>query len=685
MRITKVEVKNFRALDKFVLELEDDLSVVIGKNNTGKTSLLTILDRFIGESKSKFEFHDFNKKYLTEKCPFNNEQTIAPEEYVPFYIALTIYIEYYDTDYIGNLSKLFMSLDPKDHTAIVQFEYVMTYELYLKALNDYEAYKSKAGQKKRTIREYFEKNHSSYFKEIIKSVNPSNFEEYVEIKEKSDIHKILNFKYIKAIRDVSNLDDTKVKSQTLSKLAVKYCEARKQEILDESLLDDVLKESDANLDKSYEKIFKDVIADIERFSYGKGEARISVKSMLNAATVIKENANVVYNKETEFLPEEYNGLGYMNLFAMIFYINIQIDEFRKKSKDNQPPADINLLYIEEPEAHTHPQMQYVFIKNIQDKLKEGREGKEGEEPLNLQMILSSHSSHIVSQSDFEKIKFFYRENDAIFAKNMSDLKLEMTSGTDGETRFRFLKQYLTLERSELFFADKVIFVEGDTERILINAMMQKTDIANKDVNGYVPLMSQNISVVEIGAYSSVFDEFINYLGIKTLIITDIDSTKGEIGADGKTHYKACKVSSGERTSNATLIHYFSNISFDQLKALKKSEKVLIKNNEGKWEASANGLVRVAYQTMQNRYHARSFEDAFINCNYEFIKQHKDDFKGLKNREKIKNSKVCYYDIANKCVDKKSAFAIDILYFSNADYSNWIIPEYIKEGLEWLAK
>lgn len=686
MKITKVEINHFRALENFTLSIEEDLSVIIGKNNTGKTSLLSILDRFLGESKSSFEFHDFNKKYLASKFPFNQEEVLSAEEYDPFYISLTMHIEYNETDYIGNLSKLFMSLDPKDKTAIIRFEYVMTYELYLSAAKDYTTYCSKAGKKKRTIREYVEKNHSKYFKQVIKSVNPADTNEYVEIKEKSDIQRIINFKYIKAIRDVNNLDEAKAKSQTLSKLAVKYCEARRQETLDESLLDDVLKESDVKLDQSYKKIFKDVITDIERFSYGKGEAKISVKSMLSASTLIKENANVVYSKETEFLPEEYNGLGYMNLFAMIFYINIQIDEFRKITKTNQVPADINLLYIEEPEAHTHPQMQYVFIKNIQAKLQEGRKGKEGEDEINLQMILSSHSSHIVSQSDFEKIKFFYRENDAIFSKNLSDLKTEMIdSGEDGENRFRFLKQYLTLERSELFFADKVIFIEGDTERILINAMMQKTDMANKHTEGYVPLMSQNISVVEVGAYSHVFDEFISYLGIKALIITDIDSTKAKIASNGRTYYEACKVSAGETTSNASLKHYFKGISFDKLKSMKKSEKVLTKSTEGKWVSDSKGMVRIAYQTMQNRYHARSFEDAFICCNYEFVKQHKDKFKGLKNRNTIKDSKGAYYEIANKCIDKKSAFATDILYFSDDNYSNWIIPDYIKEGLEWLAK
>ncbi len=686
MKITKVEINHFRALENFALSIEEDLSVIIGKNNTGKTSLLSILDRFLGESKSSFEFHDFNKKYLAEKFPFNQGKTLSAEEYDPFFISLTVYIEYNETDYIGNLSKLFMSLDPQNKTAIIRFEYVMTYELYLSAVKDYATYCSKAVKKKRTIREYIEKNHSKYFKQIIKSVNPADTEESVEIKEKSDVQRIINFKYIKAIRDVSNLDEAKAKSQTLSKLAAKYYEARRQETLDERLLDNVLKGSDIKLDRTYEKIFKDVITDIERFSYGKGEAKISVKSMLSASTLIKENANVVYSKETEFLPEEYNGLGYMNLFAMIFYINIQIDEFRKITKASQTPSDINLLYIEEPEAHTHPQMQYVFIKNIQAKLQEGRKGKEGEDEINLQMILSSHSSHIVSQSDFEKIKFFYRKKDAIYSKNLSDLKTEMIdSRNDGENRFRFLKQYLTLERSELFFADKVIFVEGDTERILINAMMQKTDIANKDVDGYVPLMSQNISVVEVGAYSHVFDEFICYLGIKALIITDIDSTKEKIASNGRPYCEACKVSSGEATSNASLKHYFNNIPLDELKSLKKSEKVLTKNTEGKWVPDPKGMVRIAYQTMQNRYYARSFEDAFICCNYEFVKKNKEDFKGLKNRSKIQNGNVSYYDIADKCIDKKSAFATDILYFSNDDYSNWIIPKYIKEGLEWLAK
>lgn len=46
MKIIKIEVENFRLLKNFSMDLEKDLSLVIGKNNTGKTSILSVLDKF---------------------------------------------------------------------------------------------------------------------------------------------------------------------------------------------------------------------------------------------------------------------------------------------------------------------------------------------------------------------------------------------------------------------------------------------------------------------------------------------------------------------------------------------------------------------------------------------------------------------------------------------------------------
>ena len=68
MRVTKIRVQNFRLLRDISIDLEEELSVIIGKNNCGKTSLLLILDKFIGSSYSKntFSFDDFNISFKEE-------------------------------------------------------------------------------------------------------------------------------------------------------------------------------------------------------------------------------------------------------------------------------------------------------------------------------------------------------------------------------------------------------------------------------------------------------------------------------------------------------------------------------------------------------------------------------------------------------------------------------------------
>lgn len=65
----------------------------------------------------------------------------------------------------------------------------------------------------------------------------------------------------------------------------------------------------------------------------------------------------------------------------------------------------------------------------------------------------------------------------------------------------------------------------------------------------MPLLSQNISIIEVGAYSHIFDKFIDFLGIKSLIITDLDA----INADGEK----CRVSDGISYSNSAISHYLA--------------------------------------------------------------------------------------------------------------------------------
>jgi len=118
-------------------------------------------------------------------------------------------------------------------------------------------------------------------------------------------------------------------------------------------------------------------------------------------------------------------------------------------------------------------------------------------------------------------------------------------------------------------------------------------------------------------------------------------------------------------------------------------KILKKDTEeDKWKEDDKGSVAVCYQTTEDGYNARSFEDSFFNVNLGFIKDHRDDFNSLKNTSFLDDEDKDAYDLAENCIQKKPAFAVEILINSETDdqglhFANWEVPTYIKEGLEWL--
>jgi len=695
MKIFKIQVENYRLLKHFSIELEDELSLVIGKNNTGKTSILSVLEKFLNQSeKNKFYFDDFNIDFKKELKNLIEGEFISEVNYMAKGIKLKLFIQYTETCNLENISKVMMDLDPDNNYIVLGFEYLLSFEKYIEIRKDYQEFVAQEttkqskneGYKPKSLYDLLGQKHTDYFKIYRKSIEinkdtqlviEANFidldEEMISIKD------IINFKYISARREVANKDVDKTLSTQTSKIYEKTETSPDQNEAVEDFKDR-LSETDDQLSEIYVDLFKTIIKKVSDFGGIKpNESEIKIISNLQHRELLKGNTTVVYKHDDDNkLPEHYNGLGYMNLICMIFEIEILIQEFKREKE--KKPADINLLFIEEPEAHTHPQMQYIFIKNIKKLLKEGIQREDGEKR-KLQYIVSTHSSHIVADSDFDDIKYLKKEsNNNVIAKNLKDLRKEYDAGT---TQYQFLTQYLTISRAEIFFAEKSVLIEGDTERMLIPTIMKKMDIEEAKthkVNGTkddcLPLLSQNISIVEVGAYSQIFDKFIEFLGIKTLIITDLDA----VGNDGKK----CEVANGVSYSNDALSHYFNNPTLANLEGYSLQNKLFNKVNKN-WVNQPDGKVCVVYQTDENGYNARSFEDAFIHLNREFVKVNKANFRGLQNREDFDEPANNAYYLAQNCVKKKTHFALDILFHSDERLSNWRIPAYIKEGLLWLKQ
>jgi predicted ATP-dependent endonuclease of OLD family len=692
MKIKKIEVENFRLLKTFSIDLENELSLVIGKNNTGKTSILSVLDKFINE-KSKFSYDDFNIDFKNELEGLIKSADI-PDEFLPKGIKLKIYIEYNDTDDLSNVSRVLMDLDPDNNNIVLGFEYTVIYDDFFKIKADYAVFEAsekaknvkKKEYKPRELKDFLKQNLEAYFKihkfsfEYDTATNKITETKPIDlISENINLKDIISFKYISARRDVTNKEKENTLSKQTSSLYKKKEDSSDKTQATEDFKDQ-LSETDSTLSDIYKDLFKDVIKKVQDFGGVKlNDTDIAIISTLQHRELLEGNTTVVYTHDDHKLPEHYNGLGYMNLISMIFEIEILVQDF-KKDKDKKP-ADINLLIIEEPEAHTHPQMQYVFIKNIKKLLGEGIKRDDGiNRPL--QYIITTHSSHIVADSDFDDIKYLkaITKND-VTAKNLKDLRTQYDAAPK---QYQFLKQYLTISRAEIFFADKAILIEGDTERILIPTFMRKVDLeeaarlkAAGNDDTFLPLLSQNISTIEVGAYSQIFEKFIDFLGIRSLILTDIDAIKvtGQ-NAKGQDEWGACPVNEGTKTSNSAINHFLSAVTWNDLKALPVGDRTIV---------IGSSTICICYQQEENTYHARSFEDAFIHLNRAFVKENKDTFQGIKNASDFDDDAKSPYDLADKCVKKKTHFALDILYHSDEKFSNWNIPAYIKNGLLWLKE
>lgn len=715
MEIVKIRVKNYRALKDFSMDWQKTLSLIIGKNNCGKTSLISIMQTFFSEGKGPgIRYDDFNLEFklrLTDciackKSEWDNTDIQG--------IELFLYIEYNESDNIANISPLLMDLDPDNHMVVLKIEYVLNDIDQLKT--DYNKYFEKLSSGKKNTRnkqqlfERFMRDKSkNYFKTVYKAVkydytihecNPDIF----TILDKNILHlsRIVSIKSIGAKRETDNKEN----DTSLSSLSNQYYERVKGEAGDPVLeeFEAQLLKTDHELTGLYSKVFEEIVGKVKRFGGTKeNETIIQINSTLGRQELIKDNTVMTYKSGDQELPESYNGLGYLNLISIIIQIETIMAEFRCDSDKEKMPSDINILFIEEPEAHTHPQLQYIFIKNIKELLREGKKCKDGSDIV-VQTLITTHSSHIVAECDFDDIKYFCRVSPyAVISKNLCSLEAEYKDETDpNNKRYKFLKQYLTLNYAEVFFADKVILYEGDTERILLPAMMRKID-QEEEASG-MPLLSQNISIIAAGANSQLFSPLLAFLDIKTLIITDIDAVKKkEIKGKG-TYYVACEVEKGEKTSNHALNYYFKealeNWEINDLTFFKKQnarQKVLsyIQKN---WQQNEDGKLMIAYQTKEENgkeYYPRSFEDAFFCCNRQFIIDNISNFHCLKNKkyfdEKDESGIYQYspYELAEKCVKSKPAFPMEVLLNSESDgkcdYSNWKIPSYIKEGLLWLKQ
>ncbi len=664
MKIISAVIKNYRMLKDIRINIDKVSTIIVGKNNSGKTSFSHIFNQFI--YKKDFSFEDFSlsthdlfislyKEYYDSKMLSGDERTHVVNKIqseIPK-IQLIITLNYSDEDDWNNIKPFIINLDETDTISIV-FEYAPeSTEKFLDAIHG-NISKTTATKEDLVDEEILEqiKSNISFYKITIHPLSETEATENVSQKE---LDNLLRCHFIEAQR---NVDDANVKNKSrLSRFFQKQYENKNDDAPASVELENAISQANSEIDVKLIDFFSEFVDSFQMFGFpGIKEQKIELKSELSADEFLKNNVKLYYNLNEKRLSENYNGLGFSNLLSIISEI-LGYQILHEKEK-----RDLTLIFIEEPEAHMHPQMQEVFIKKINEFL--------ASKNFKVQLIMTTHSSHVISNSDFNCIRYFTESLGFTLVKDL----MEFNNSLGDSDKIEFLKQYLTLGKCDLFFADKAILFEGVVERLLLPIFINKVDVESGNTN----LTEQYISSIEIGgAYMHKFKELLEFLELKTLIITDIDSVEKV-----DKYYKKVEIKEADNllTSNAALKSWIPGCEkIVELLSIDGNKKIV--NN-----------IRVAYQTkMETDFKCgRSFEEAFIIENSEYIFNKRNLLKSINNllNDEVYNSSAVIQSKSYAIQDyidrnkKKTDFAFDLM---SVDYDTWQTPLYIKEGLTWLAK
>lgn len=646
--------EKYKCSEKF--NIATTTTLIVGKNNVGKTTVIEVLDKLINRERA-FKATDFNFIYLRELLStYSLEVGELDKVKLPcMEFIVEIGLDKGNDDLITNIIPFMLLEDVEKGKLDIKIRYEVR----------------EAEELRKEIENLFAQQ---YPRDLL-------FNKFLELLDKTPY--VVNY-YNKndqqvdfTLKDLIELRPIKANiiegDRCLSKAFNKIVKYRYNVSLNqgEKTLEAEIIKINGKLSSSIKNKHTKPINETLKKIVSDDKMKVQLRADLSFQKFLDDLVRYEYVEKDISIPEDQFGLGYTNLMMII----AELMEYMERYPDDSFNSKINLISIEEPETFMHPQMQELFIKNINDAIIALLEIKH--KNVNSQLIITTHSPHILnskvhSGNTFNNINYMTVLSNYTYVINLNDEKI-VPDSKNIEDDLKFLKKHIKYKVSELFFSDAVILVEGLTEYTLLPYYLEADEKLNKY---YVSIFNIN------GAHALVYRKLLQELGIPVLIITDLDIKrekweKGEDNKNKRNGFQQISHLDNRITTNETLKYF--NHNKDSIQDLR--------------EYIEEDNIIVVYQGKISYYYATSFEEAYILTNYNndilnatLKKLRRNIYKDIVGNKEYRNNRKNSYKWQCKLEKSKSDFANELLYrILTTEKEIPKLPKYIQNGFNILAK
>lgn len=574
IRLACVEICKFRRLAQTRLHIDESTTIIVGANNSGKTSLLTAIRKFIGDSPSFRSFdislsqwQTLRKMCLAWEALAENPASESGaaddwkaqlQEFLECMPTVDLWFDAKEGAYnyvapfltsfkwSGGAVGVRLRLEPA--SSIDELQQLAW--RYREARHQVKDLDKSAHAWPIDILDYWLRHAgdlrtvSAYKLDPAKgplSTKPPHGVQALAAEaspvEMTHLNRLIRIDFVSAQRGLGGEDDDMrgdtdahrvgLFSNQLLKYARQHLNVETTGRGHRADLIQAVAKAQTELDKTIRDALEPSVQDVRTLGYPGlyDPQEIHFRTRIQTADLLDHSTAVQYRLDKdspdESLPEFSIGLGYQNLQSLSYQL-VSFKASRLNPKKGGPAA-VHLVMVEEPEAHLHVQVQRIFPAKAHKLISPSNPEHRS---LRSQLLISTHSSHLAHAESFARLRYVRRiSKKAPWGMPSTEIiNLGDAFGDDVKTR-TFAERYFRVQHTDLLFADAAIFVEGTAERMLVPLFIEKS---------FPDLSNRYVSILDIGgSHAHRLRPLVERLGIPTVVITDIDPVQPKKDAKGR--------------------------------------------------------------------------------------------------------------------------------------------------------